>query len=137
MNFSILNGILLNLFRNSPHISEIIKKGISGKPRTRMSQFKPQEDLVTLTKQKLKPPVQFKVLLHNDDYTTMDFVVRVLEAVFHKTADEAIQIMLQVHKTGVGICGVYSHEVAETKVEAVHEMARQNEFPLKASMEEV
>ena len=72
-----------------------------------MSQFKPQEDLVTLTKQKLKPPVQFKVLLHNDDYTTMDFVVRVLEAVFHKTADEAIQIMLQVHKTGVGICGVY------------------------------
>ena len=102
-----------------------------------MSQFKPQEDLVTLTKQKLKPPVQFKVLLHNDDYTTMDFVVRVLEAVFHRTADEAIQIMLQVHKTGVGICGVYSYEVAETKVEAVHEMARQNEFPLKASMEEV
>ena len=107
------------------------------KPRIRMSKFKSQEDLVTLTKQKLKPPVQFKVLLHNDDYTTMNFVVRVLEVVFHKKADEAIQIMLQVHKTGVGICGVYSYEVAETKVEAVHEMARQNEFPLKASMEEV
>ena len=96
-----------------------------------------ESGVATVSRSKVKKPRQYKVLLHNDDYTTMDFVVRVLEAVFHKTADEAIQIMLQVHKTGVGICGVYSYEVAETKVEAVHEMARQNEFPLKASMEEV
>ena len=96
-------------------------------------------DVQTLTKEKVKldEPGLYDVIFVNDNITTMDFVVRVLEAVFHKTADEAIQIMLQVHKTGVGICGVYSHEVAETKVEAVHEMARQNEFPLKASMEEV
>jgi ATP-dependent Clp protease adaptor protein ClpS len=100
-----------------------------------MSQFKVDEDL--LTRQKLKPPVQYKVLLHNDDYTTMEFVVLVLEAVFHKGPAEATQIMLQVHKNGVGTCGIYSYEVAETKVEAVHEMARQHEFPLKASMEEV
>lgn len=102
-----------------------------------MSQFKAEEDLVTRQKQKLKPPIQYKVLLHNDDYTTMDFVVHVLEVVFHKSADEAIQIMLQVHKTGMGLCGIYNYEVAETKVEAVHELARQHEFPLKASMEEV
>ena len=100
-----------------------------------MSQFNPQEDFVTLTKQKLKPPVHYKVLLHNDDYTTMDFVVSVLEAIFNKTADEAIQIMLQVHKTGVGICGVYSHEVAETKVTQVMDFARANEQPLQCTLE--
>ena len=127
--------MLLNLFRNFPHISEIIKKEIFRKPRTRMSQFKPREDLVTLTKQKLKPPVQLSPT--TPTMTTPQWILWYVFWVFHKTADEAIQIMLQVHKTGVGICGFYSYEVAETKVEAVHEMARQNEFPLKASMEEV
>ncbi len=102
-----------------------------------MSQSKPDEAVVSQTRPKLKRPKQYKVLLHNDDYTTMEFVVYVVQTVFHKSPAEATQIMLRVHENGVGVCGVYTHEVAETKVEAVHELAEQYEFPLKASMEEV
>ncbi len=82
-------------------------------------------------------PRLFKVLLHNDNYTTMDFVVHVLELVFHKSLAEATQIMLNVHQKGVGVCGIYPFDVAETKVAQVHVLAKQNEFPLKSSMEEV
>lgn len=82
-------------------------------------------------------PRLFKVLLHNDNYTTMDFVVHVLELVFHKSPAEATQIMLNVHQKGVGVCGIYPFDVAETKVAQVHVLAKQNEFPLKSSMEEV
>ncbi len=78
----------------------------------------------------------YKVLLHNDNYTTMDFVVQVLEIVFRKTSSEATQIMLNVHKKGIGICGVYTAEVAETKVAMVNLLAQQRGFPLKCSMEE-
>lgn len=88
------------------------------------------------TEKQTKEPARFKVLLINDDYTTMDFVVEVLETVFHKTPAEAFRIMMQVHTQGKGLCGVYTFEVAETKVEAVHELARQNGFPLRASLEE-
>jgi ATP-dependent Clp protease adaptor protein ClpS len=82
-------------------------------------------------------PRLFKVLLHNDNYTTMDFVVQVLEMIFHKSPAEATQIMMSVHQKGVGVCGVYPFDVAETKVAQVHVLAKQNEFPLKSSMEEV
>lgn len=92
--------------------------------------------VVEQTDKKTKEPARFKVLLINDDYTTMDFVVEVLETVFHKTAAEAFKIMMQVHTQGRGLCGVYTFEVAETKVDAVHELARQQGFPLRASMEE-
>jgi ATP-dependent Clp protease adaptor protein ClpS len=88
------------------------------------------------TERQTREPARFKVLLINDDYTTMDFVVEVLETVFHKTAAEAFRIMMQVHTQGKGLCGVYTFEVAETKVEAVHELARQNGYPLRASLEE-
>jgi ATP-dependent Clp protease adaptor protein ClpS len=88
------------------------------------------------TEKQTKEPARFKVLLINDDYTTMDFVVEVLETVFHRTPAEAFRIMMQVHTQGKGLCGVYTFEVAETKVEAVHELARQNGFPLRASLEE-
>ena len=88
------------------------------------------------TEKQTKEPARFKVLLINDDYTTMDFVVEVLETVFHKTPAEAFRVMMQVHTQGKGLCGVYTFEVAETKVEAVHELARQNGFPLRASLEE-
>ncbi len=88
------------------------------------------------TEKQTKEPARFKVLLINDDYTTMDFVVEVLETVFHKTPAEAFRIMMQVHTQGKGLCGVYTFEVAETKVEAVHELARQNGYPLRASLEE-
>lgn len=80
-------------------------------------------------------PSMYKVLLHNDDYTTMEFVVDVLMLVFHKPVEEATRIMLNVHKQGVGICGYYTFEIAETKVETVVRMARQNGHPLRCTME--
>lgn len=85
----------------------------------------------------LSEPGMFKVLLHNDDYTTMDFVVTVLESVFNKSPGDATRIMFNVHRTGMGVCGVYPAEVAETKVALVHYLARENSFPLRCSMEEV
>jgi ATP-dependent Clp protease adaptor protein ClpS len=85
----------------------------------------------------VRPPRRYKVLLHNDDYTTMDFVVRILRDVFGKTEAEAMHIMLTIHKKGVGVCGVYTAEVAETKVTLVHSLARKEGYPLKSSMEEV
>ena len=87
-------------------------------------------------KDEVREPSKYKVLLHNDDYTTMAFVVEVLQTVFHKTEIDATRIMLAVHKHGMGICGVYTAEVAETKVIAVRWMARQSGFPLKCTMEE-
>ena len=83
----------------------------------------------------LKEPPLYKVLLHNDDYTTMEFVVHVLMLVFHKPVEEATRIMLNVHRQGVGLCGLYTFEVAETKAETVTRMARENGYPLKCTME--
>ena len=77
----------------------------------------------------------YRVLLHNDDYTTMAFVVEILVHIFHKTIEDATRIMLNVHENGIGVCGVYTFEVAETKVETVHGLAREHGFPLKCSME--
>ena len=85
--------------------------------------------------QQTKTPELYKVLLLNDDYTTMDFVVEILEDVFHKQPAEAYRIMMAVHTQGKGLCGVYPHEVAETKVATVIERARDNGFPLLAAME--
>jgi ATP-dependent Clp protease adaptor protein ClpS len=82
----------------------------------------------------LEPPM-YKVFLLNDDYTTMDFVVEVLIFVFQKTLEEATQIMLNIHKRGMGLCGIYSFEIAETKVDTVHKLARERDFPLKCAME--
>ena len=86
------------------------------------------------TEQTDEPPL-YKVLLINDDYTTMEFVVEVLCFVFNKTPAEAIRIMLNVHRQGVGVCGTYPREVAETKVDTVHSLARENGFPLRCEME--
>lgn len=87
------------------------------------------------TELKTGKPSPYNVFLLNDDYTTMDFVVNILKRIFGKNLTEATQIMLQVHNKGVGLAGVYPREIAETKVEAVHRMARENEFPLKCIME--
>jgi ATP-dependent Clp protease adaptor protein ClpS len=87
--------------------------------------------------QELQAPRMYRVLLHNDDYTTMDFVVEILISVFHKPAAEATRIMLDVHKRGVGICGVYTYDIAMTRVAMVHQLARKREFPLKCSLDEV
>jgi len=81
-------------------------------------------------------PRLFKVLLHNDDYTTMEFVIGVLEEIFAKSPAEAYRIMMHVHETGLGVCGAYPFEIAETKVALVLERARQHGFPLRASMED-
>ena len=85
---------------------------------------------------KKQEPKQYKVVLLNDDYTTMEFVMRVLESVFQKSPAEAYRIMMHVHLNGKGIAGVYAWEVAETKVETVINMARHAEFPLRAAIEE-
>ncbi len=91
--------------------------------------------IVVKSKPKTKKPAMYKVLMLNDDYTPMEFVVHVLESLFGKTRDEATRIMLHVHQRGVGVCGVYSYEVAETKVTQVIDYARQNEHPLQCTLE--
>ncbi len=89
----------------------------------------------TKTEKKLKQPTLYKVLLHNDDYTTMEFVVSVLETVFHHDTAAATRIMLSIHHRGVGVAGTYPHEVAETKAEKVMQLARAAEFPLLSTVE--
>ncbi len=86
-------------------------------------------------KTQLKKPSLYKVLFHNDNYTTRDFVVYLLQSVFNKSESEAIQIMLHVHNNGIGLAGIYTYEVAETKVQTTIALARQNEFPLLCTME--
>jgi ATP-dependent Clp protease adaptor protein ClpS len=93
------------------------------------------EEVLERTRQETKKPELFRVLLLNDDYTTMDFVVEVLETVFNKAPAEAYRIMMAVHTQGQGLCGVYPFEVAETKVATVVDLARGNGFPLRAAME--
>jgi ATP-dependent Clp protease adaptor protein ClpS len=90
----------------------------------------------TKPKQSVQRPKQYKVLLHNDDYTTMEFVVWVLQSVFHHDEERATEIMLHVHRNGIGVAGVYPREVAEARVAKVDELARVHEFPLRTSMEE-
>jgi ATP-dependent Clp protease adaptor protein ClpS len=94
-----------------------------------------QTGIVTRTRPKTKKPSLYKVLLLNDDYTPMEFVVYVLERFFNKGSEEATRIMLHVHNRGVGICGVYTYEVAETKVTQVMSFARQHQHPLQCTME--
>jgi ATP-dependent Clp protease adaptor protein ClpS len=103
----------------------------------RMDENRPDvfEDTEALSEERVREPQMYKVLLHNDDYTTMDFVVEVLMVVFSKELQEATRIMLDVHRRGVGLCGVYTYEIAETKVDTVHALARENGYPLKCTME--
>ena len=89
----------------------------------------------TRSEQKLERPRMWRVLLHNDDYTTQDFVVWVLETVFHKPTLEAVDIMMSVHRSGMGLAGVYTHDVAETKLKTTRQLAEEHEFPLLVTME--
>lgn len=91
----------------------------------------------TLLDEELKEPSLYRVLLHNDDYTTMEFVITILVEVFRKQAEQAAAIMLAIHEKGVGQCGVYTREIAETKVLQVSMRARRAGFPLKATMEKL
>ncbi len=90
------------------------------------------EDIIETQEPKL-----YKVLLHNDDYTSMEFVISILENVFHKSAPDATEIMLNVHNKGIGVAGVYTREICETKISLVHQLAEKNQFPLRCSMETV
>ena len=82
-------------------------------------------------------PAKYKVMLHNDDYTTIDFVIEILVGVFHKSVAQAEEIMMNVHTKGRAVCGIYTYEIAETKVYQVKELAKSNGFPLLATMEEI
>lgn len=102
-----------------------------------MSEYNPEieEEVDAEIRDDVREPHMYRVLLHNDDYTTMDFVVEILMLVFNKSTEEAVNIMLNVHRKGIGLCGVYTYEVSETKVETVHAIAREQGFPLKCTME--
>ena len=95
----------------------------------------PNTGVVVKTRPKTRKPAMYKVLMLNDDYTPMEFVVHILERFFSKNREEATRIMLHVHKRGVGVCGVYTYEVAETKVTQVMDLARQNQHPLQCTIE--
>ena len=100
---------------------------------------RPEDDfdtaVITRTERRIAKPKMWKVLLHNDHYTTREFVVAVLVDVFHRSESEAVQIMLHVHTKGVGVAGVYSHDVAQTKIDKVHRLAQAYEYPLRLTME--
>ena len=89
----------------------------------------------TRREEKLRRPRMYRVLLHNDDYTTREFVVEVLRGAFHHSEGDAVRIMLHVHYNGIGVAGVFTREVAETKVRTVEELAREREYPLRLTME--
>jgi ATP-dependent Clp protease adaptor protein ClpS len=95
----------------------------------------PNTGVVVKARPKTRKPAMYKVLMLNDDYTPMEFVVHVLERFFQKNREEATRIMLHVHRRGVGVCGVYTYEVAETKVTQVMDLARQNQHPLQCTIE--
>ena len=101
-----------------------------------MADYLTEQEVHSSVWDKTSEPPMFRVLLHNDDYTTMEFVVEILMYVFNKTPDAATKIMMNVHQKGVGVCGIYTHEIAETKVNTVHNLARESGFPLRCSMEQ-
>ena len=94
-----------------------------------------EEGVALQERSTVKTPKRYKVLLHNDDYTTMEFVIQILVQVFRKSETEATQIMLHVHTKGSGVCGVYTYDLAQTKVHQVTQLARKSEMPLKCTME--
>ena len=94
-----------------------------------------QQDVLEEIKENIAEPPMYKVLLHNDDYTTKAFVVEILTAVFNKSVEEATRLMWHIHRNGVGVCGIYPYELAETKINVVTKVARENGFPLKTTME--
>jgi ATP-dependent Clp protease adaptor protein ClpS len=96
-----------------------------------------QSDTAVQERVKTQKPKMYQVILLNDDFTTMEFVVHILETIFLKSPAEAMQIMLQVHKSGKGVAGIFSKQIAEAKIDQVHQRARSEGFPLRCTMEEV
>jgi len=105
-------------------------------PFDQYDQIEANAEVLAETDVAIQEPTLYRVLLHNDDYTPMDFVVEILESVFQVSHERATKIMLDVHEKGMGICGVYTYEIAETKVSVVTDSARKEEYPLKCTMEQ-
>lgn len=105
----------------------------NGNPSDETVSVSPKQE----TALKTKPPKMYRVILHNDDYTSMEFVVEILVSIFKKPVPQATRIMLDVHKKGAGVCGVYIRDIAVTKVNQVHRLAKENQFPLRCSYEEI
>ena len=128
------------LFRSAGKPISSVASGVIGADRD-MSDIRkrgeegPGTGVVVKARPKTKKPSMYKVLMLNDDYTPMEFVVHILERFFNKSRQEATRIMLHVHRRGVGICGVYTYEVAETKVTQVMDFARQHQHPLQCTLE--
>ncbi|WP_374114586.1 ATP-dependent Clp protease adapter ClpS [Ancylobacter mangrovi] len=116
-------------------MSKLHERMMADDERRRRGDNAPGTAVITRTKPQVKRPNLYRVLLLNDDYTPMEFVVHVLEHFFTKNREEATQIMLHVHQHGVGECGVYTYEVAETKVTQVMDFARKHQHPLQCVME--
>ncbi|MFP6598143.1 MAG: ATP-dependent Clp protease adaptor ClpS [Candidatus Hydrogenedentota bacterium] len=102
-----------------------------------MSDFEDENEgeVQTKPRNEVQRPKRYKVLLHNDHYTSMEFVIMILESIFRKSSTQSVEIMLNVHETGIGIAGVYTASIAETKIKIVHQAAEKQGFPLKCSME--
>jgi ATP-dependent Clp protease adaptor protein ClpS len=112
-----------------------IRNAVESDIHMSMTDPKIREKITSDTSQREKEPPMYKVFLHNDDYTTMEFVVEILINIFGNSLEKATRIMLNIHEKGIGLCGVYTREVAETKVNIVHNLAREQGFPLKSTME--
>jgi ATP-dependent Clp protease adaptor protein ClpS len=109
---------------------------VAGSPGRGAGTHEREGNVLEVEKTRLKPPPLYKVILLNDDYTPMDFVVVVLQTVFAMSRERATQVMLQVHREGMGVCGTYTREVATAKVDQVLDFARRHQHPLQCTMEE-
>ena len=129
------NRNLFNSFKKFLFIKLSMKKIVLEEFDNNSQNNELQGGLLLDSQPKTKKPSMYNVLLLNDDYTPMEFVIMVLEKVFNKREDEATQIMLHVHKNGIGVCGTFTYEVAESKCKSVMDMAKKNEHPLQSAME--
>lgn len=129
------NRNLFNFFKKFLFIKLSMKKIVLEESDNNSQNNELQRGLLLDSQPKTKKPSMYNVLLLNDDYTPMEFVIMVLEKVFNKKQEEATQIMLHVHKNGIGVCGTFTYEVAESKCKSVMDMAKKNEHPLQSAME--
>ena len=129
------NRNLFNSFKKFLFIKLSMKKIVLEEFDNNSQNNEPQRGVLLDSQPKTKKPSMYNVLLLNDDYTPMEFVIMVLEKVFNKKEEEATQIMLHVHKNGIGVCGTFTYEVAESKCKSVMDMAKKNEHPLQSAME--
>ncbi len=129
------NRNLFNSYKKFLFIKLSMKKIVLEESDNNSQNNELQRGLLLDSQPKTKKPSMYNVLLLNDDYTPMEFVIMVLEKVFNKKQEEATQIMIHVHKNGIGVCGTFTYEVAESKCKSVMDMAKKNEHPLQSAME--